>query len=49
VTSDEEVGKLTLDREVWRYRISTTIVKENVSSNSGRCKLEMILLFSNHI
>jgi hypothetical protein len=35
VTSDAEVGKLTLDRETWRFRISV-IVKENISGYSGR-------------
>jgi hypothetical protein len=35
VTSDEEVGKLTLGREAWRSMISM-IVKQNISSNSER-------------
>jgi hypothetical protein len=37
VTSDEEVGELMLHREAWRSRIGM-IVKENSSSNSGRCR-----------
>ena len=37
VSSDVEVGKLMLDREAWKSRISM-IVKANKSSHSGRCK-----------
>jgi hypothetical protein len=40
VTSVEEVGKLMLDRKAWRSRISM-IMKENTSSNSGSCRIEL--------
>jgi hypothetical protein len=39
VTSNEVVGILMLVKEAWRSRISM-IVKENTSSNSGRCRTE---------
>jgi hypothetical protein len=38
VTSDEEVGKLILDREAWRSRINT-IVNENITGNSERLEI----------
>jgi hypothetical protein len=37
VTSDEEVGKLMLDRAAWRSRISM-ILKDIIYSNGGRCR-----------
>jgi hypothetical protein len=37
LSSDKEVGKLKRDREAWTSRISM-IVKENISSYSGRCR-----------
>jgi hypothetical protein len=46
VTSAEEVGELTLDREAWRSGLSV-IVKENNSSDSERCRTrrEVIVLY----
>jgi hypothetical protein len=43
-TSDEEVGKLMLDREAWTSRISM-IVKENTFSNCGRCRSGSEIVF----
>jgi hypothetical protein len=45
-TSDEEVGKLMLDREAWRSRRVSKNVKENISSNSGRCRTRAMFLYS---
>jgi hypothetical protein len=47
VTSDEEVGKLTLDRDAWRSNISSImIVRVNTSSNMVAVELGALLLFS---
>ena len=43
MSSDVEVGKLMLDREAWKSRISM-IVKANKSCHSGRSKKILISL-----
>jgi hypothetical protein len=43
VTRDVEVGRLVLDREAWRSRISM-IVKESISIHSGRCRTKSDVL-----
>jgi hypothetical protein len=41
VTSDKEVGKLMLEREAWRSRISMVMI---LPSNSGRCRTRSVIL-----